>query len=58
MADLADAQVSDSIEPCPGCGGKKFGLIFRDGSDLPERQANERCDDCGDERPREGAGKV
>jgi hypothetical protein len=47
---LAHLKVFDSIEPCPSCGSKKFSLLFRDGSDMPERQVNERCDDCGDER--------
>jgi hypothetical protein len=47
---MAHLKVFDSIEPCPSCGSKKFRVLFRDGSDMPERQVNERCDDCGDER--------
>lgn len=49
---MSKVYLTDSIEPCKTCGGKRFGLIFRDGSNLPERQANERCNDCGEERPR------
>ncbi len=48
---MTDIYLSDTIEPCPGCGGKKFSLIFHDGSDLTKRQANDRCNDCGKERP-------
>lgn len=55
---MASVQMSDSIEPCKGCGGRKFSLIFRDGSSLPERQTNERCDGCGEERPSDGVPRV
>jgi hypothetical protein len=48
---MAHLKVFDSIEPCFGCGGKEFSLLFRDGSAMPERQVNERCDHCGYERP-------
>jgi hypothetical protein len=55
---MADVQMADSIQPCDGCGSKKFSLIFRDGSSLPERQANERCDGCGEERPSDGVPRI